>query len=64
MTDKERIEKEKAVEALKRVKENTSKELEYMWNNNAELTCYDRSIIDGVLDYIDQLIKEYGGEYE
>ena len=37
-----------AVEQLEKVKECIKKSLEYMWNSNAEMTCRDRNIIDGI----------------
>ena len=50
-----------AVEQLTQAKEYINKSLEYMWNNNAEMTCRDRSIIDGIYNKIDNQIRELRG---
>ena len=47
-----------AIEKLEKVKEFITDKLEFMWNNNAEMTCKDRNIIDKIYEELDQQIKE------
>lgn len=53
-----------AVEQLTQAKEYINKSLEYMWNNNAEMTCIDRGIIDGIYTKLDEQIAELTHQHE
>ena len=50
-----------AVEQLTQAKDYIKKSLENMWNTNAEMTCRDRSIIDGIYNKIDSQITDLKG---
>lgn len=54
----------KAIEQLEIAKDYIYEKLEYMWNNNAELSCRDRTIIDKIYEQIDQQINELKGKVE
>lgn len=46
------------IEQLEKVKELINNKLEFMWQNNAEMTCRDRHIIEKCYEDIDELITE------
>lgn len=47
-----------ALEQLEKVKELINNKLEFMWQNNAEMTCRDRHIIEKCYEDIEELITE------